>query len=795
MTDRKVSAELEVTKTGDTEAFAEAAQEVEALAAAATEAADPLVGFFERLETAVKGAAEALESGDLAGQEQAFRDIAGTLADLRPQLDSAFKEGAITAEQYEEALRTVEQAQLALRSSTREIAAAVTAASEAMAELEESTSSGFAGAADKAARARAALDAYRRAVDQASDAGEDLGEAEIQQLAELERRYDAAIDSVGRYTAAKRQAARDIEASAAATEGEVKNIRSLQDLITKAVPQWGRYVGAAGAVIGVFTAAYEAGSKLRDVLNEITDGGFDRWVQQSALVVGATEALVGGLDRTTISAQNTARQMEILWRHGINPTGKSAEEVAAMIVALGAAITQGSRDADKATKDHEKYAKSIGLSEKELKKAADALATFINRFRQEQDGPLPQETVEAFEKRIRTILDGYVLLGSQAPAEIRKLADEWGVLTTAEETAVAKHKALVAEYLESITGITAGSVEQLKAEADALVQAVESIDFDQAKGLRTDAFRRIQEEVRALVEEFKAAGVLVPEDLAKIADQAGILVTAWQRVGTFAFEAGERAGQGTVKIVESLDAAGNKVKQVVQDFDALGTAGEAAGERAAQGTVKVIDTVDEAGNKVKQVVQVFAEAGAAGEAAGEKAAAGTLKWVDTVDEAGNKVKQLVQDLDQGGGAAATFFDKITVSAKDGAQAVSDAAKATEEGAAAADKAAGAIAGAAASTAQLADAGASAEGQMADLEERLKKVNEQVVGQEERLGSLETRLTGIAGAWPNAFGGAHTEISAVNSALDTTIGKLAMVQQKLAEIQAAGPASAPGEAVN
>ena len=95
------------------------------------------------------------------------------------------------------------------------------------------------------------------------------------------------------------------------------------------------YLAALAGDWDAVGAAYAAGTKLREGLNSLTDGGFDRLIQRLLALHPIYGTIIHLQGQATNEAGRLAREMEFLRRHGIDPTGLSAEEVSAKVDELG----------------------------------------------------------------------------------------------------------------------------------------------------------------------------------------------------------------------------------------------------------------------------------------------------------------------------------------------------------------------------------------------------------------------------------------------------------------------------
>lgn len=615
-------------------------------------------------------------------------------------------------------------------------------AADQVADVEKRLATNVGGRADSLSRARFELDNYREAVRRAQAQGQVVDPADLERIRQLERRYDRAAETLGRYRAAQSRAREDTRRSTVAAGEQAQSIRGLDDLLRVGTGRWGRYVVSAGAVIGVFGSAFAAGTKVRDVLNDLTDGALDRGIQKWAGFTAATERWVGAAGTAANVAGRLAREQELLRKNGIDPTGLSAEEVSRKVTEMGKAMQAGMHAAAAAQDQQKAYAQGLTETRRELDETAAALLKFVETARDEDSDPLTEEQVDRLKERIKEILKEYARLGVEAPQGIRTLANEWGVLTAAEEQAIARHKELMSEFRDAIAGAADSSPEQLQQQADALVAVFEQLDFTRIKGLRGPAFANVQEQIQELVDKFREAGVLIPEHLAGVADQAEVLVFAYEQLGTKVFQNLKTAGEGTIKLKEETDAAGNRVLRLVQEVD------QADSE---------ID-LSEASEEVRGLLGDFEGLGeGVREAADDSKAAG-----DDIGAAGKKVKEGAAGIEETGEAAGEAGRKLG----EAAQGATDLATQTGE----------------------------AEGQVASLDERLAGIEERLGKTEERISSLATSVGQIGTSFGDAATEAEAGMGRIESGVDRVTAKVDALLSKMAQLQEGGGTDTGGDQV-
>lgn len=426
--------------------------------------------------------------------------------------------------------------------------------------------------------------------------------------------------------------------------------RSMGDLKTQVV-----------AAAAAFKAGYELGSALRDILNDITKGGFDRGIQS---IVTATLGLEEGLDDGADAAQRLQNQMRILKANGIDPVGLSAAEVEKKVQDLAKAKNDAAKASEDLAKAEEEWAEKLGLSGKALDESSKKLATYIADFAKQNSQLSQTDLAKIFGPMIQDVLDGYARLGKEAPAEVAKLAAGWGVLTTAAQKAANEQKKIVDEMVSDITGAAAGLKGSLQTQLGTLSEVFSKIDFG---SLGADQIEKAKTFLTQYIETSRKAGQQIPADVADQAAALGILVNAMEVAGTA--NEGLRGTEEELKSVvvgtsQTFNAQGQELSRLTTITNQAGAASKNAGaqikeggEQAGEGLTPIKDVTAE----VTALTSKFREAGGVaksagsgikegGEAAGEGAK--SLKEAGTAGEAAGAGLGAAKTAAEGLGTAA-----------------------------------------------------------------------------------------------------------------------------------------------
>lgn len=562
---QEVKARLTVEQDGEPEVFGETASEIQGLAdtvgssaAQLSEVADLMARAAEQAQElgtvgqqAIKDFASAMKEAsrtdDLDAQAEALKRAATA---WRTFGDEAAKAGTLPEKALKDLETQIEQLERQAREMADPLVKGAREAAEALEKVEGSAKKGFSGAEKSVAAARRAIDDYKKSLEAAKAAGGNVTAGQEAELARLEARYKSVVGSIGQFRAEEAAAKKEIDSAEASVGKQITSVNSLGDLLEASGPKWAAFVQGAGLVVGAFSAGYAAGEKLRSILNELTDGGFDRATQGILRMRDAAEAFVGSADTMADKIRLLANQKNIFENLGLEGFSSDLAENQRI-------LNEHQLGIKKSSDSLEEFARKLGLSREELDKQAAALAKNVTAFAAANPQLAQGDLAAILKKPIQEVLDSYAKLGIQVPAQLAGIASAWGIPTSAAEAAAAKAEAVANRILTAITGVTAKTSSELAAQAAGIELAFSKIHFP---SLNLEELNRASLQIQKVVDDFSAAGVAIPKSLANIAaqygvyqDQVGQAVSTVDKLAPSA----ARASAGLIDVKKSAEGAGS----------------------------------------------------------------------------------------------------------------------------------------------------------------------------------------------------------------------------------------------
>jgi chromosome segregation ATPase len=734
MPDQEVKVGLSIEESGEPDAFEDAAKAIQSLtssAGGAEPSLESLVAALEGLGAAAEGPKEAKQAvADFAG---ALRELAGAtgIDQQREAVDKAVEAWRRLGEEVPEVLDKSSEAaqgyQASLESLTElqsrladPLTQSLGKAEEAYGKLEKAVEGSMDGAGEKLAQTRRRIDEYREALEAARQAGAGVTGDQVEQLERLEAEYDKAEKKVAQYAATKRNVAKDVEAAAAATSLEGRSINSLGDIASVASPKMGQLVGVAQQIVGAFKAGYEAGSILRDLLNDLTDGAFDRQIQAMLHLQSLADKLVDGLHGVGRAEEELANQRNLFEKLGLAGFTQDVEKNAAVLAAHAQKVRASKGEVEGLKAEVDKLSVSLGVSREKLDEQAESLVRTAAAFAEQNAQLSKTDLAQIFGQQIQAILDAYAKLKIEAPQALASLAAAWGVTTSAVQSATERHKSLVDKLTEQITGISKKSASELAEMTKAIEETFSKINI---AGLNQEQLARAKAQVQALIDAYTQAGQQIPDSLARIGtsvgafqSQADLMTQKCNDAALAVTSVGSATEATRTKTVEhtgSLEEH-NAVIQTVEEshvrwtrslkdgritIESVGTATKKSGEDIKAGTeagARGTEELGKAGEKIKDLGTNAEGAGEKVEAAGKqiellashvtelsKAPVDLAKPVAEVESlkkaaegAAKGVKDLVTELaalktagSSALGSLLSQLDQVTTKAKEAAEAV------------------------------------------------------------------------------------------------------------------------------
>ncbi|MEO7795546.1 MAG: hypothetical protein ABIV06_12320 [Thermoanaerobaculia bacterium] len=679
--EREVIARLKVQKEGDTGAFKEVAAELEGLEAPAASASEAVGAFFEKLKSGAGGGSAddldkiqaSLEKVVVAAEKFAaakgpeaqtasVRELEAAWTSFGEEFSEQIEQNSELAKSFADGLEQIRQkgADLAdpITSGLREV-------KEELEALDASGENGFRGFENGAAKARTSINELKSAIASAEEEGRDVGDGARESLAQLEGQLEKTSRKAAEFRNTQEDVKDEMKSMRSETDLGRGSINDLGDIFERMSPKISKFIGTAAGIAGALYAGYEAGTKLREGLNWLTDGGFDEGVQG---LISNVLGLEESFDSNADAAQRLQNNMRILKANGIDPVGLSAAEVEKKVAALTKAKNDSRQAAEDLSKAEEKWAESLDLSGKSLDESSKKLATYIADFAKQNQQLSQTDLAKIFGPMIQGVLDSYARLGKEAPAEVAKLASGWGVLTSAAQKAANDQKKIVDEMVADITGAADGLKASLQAQLATLSAVFSKIDFG---NLGADQIEKAKTFLQQYVDTSRKAGEQIPEDIADQAASMGILVAQMEITSKGASglstEQGKVAGSAQAGAT-AFDAASRSLKTLEGEVKASSVEFD-----KSTGVMKTVATevgkttveYDEATGTLRTIKGAHTELGAAAKTAGTDVKEGATK--------AGEGKQALEEAGKAAGAAGTGLDAAKKGAE-GLGAAGDAAK-------------------------------------------------------------------------------------------------------------------------
>ncbi|OQC40757.1 MAG: hypothetical protein BWX64_01322 [Acidobacteria bacterium ADurb.Bin051] len=274
------------------------------------------------------------------------------------QAVEAFRRVGVPAEEAAEKVRKLaEQAKL----GGDTIAKAMLEAAAQVQRFGAAADQGSSRAATAGAQAMFKIEELRAAIEATRAAGGPVDPQAVATLRELEGASEAATRKLAKF----REAQDDIAdgTRSARSEGDLQRgqINDLGDLLETMSPRMAKWVGYGSAMGGAFLAGYAGTRKLIEGLKELTGMDVDAWAQRSLSGVADWIVNLGRKqDEAALSAERLRNAQNILKARGLDPTGKSLEELDRLLESNSRALAENkAKAAEAAEAAAEAYKKRV----------------------------------------------------------------------------------------------------------------------------------------------------------------------------------------------------------------------------------------------------------------------------------------------------------------------------------------------------------------------------------------------------------------------------------------------------
>jgi methyl-accepting chemotaxis protein len=533
--ERDVRAKLKIEREGDPRVFDETSSGLEEL----SESIVRVTEAQKRLADA-KGPEETLE---------ALKELQDALEDFGDKGKEGFEQNEKAAAELAKAL---EETKRRIKELADPLGTAFDAAASSIEKFDDAASKGLRSAERMAAQARVELERYEQQLRETEAAGGKVGVEERENLARLEGQLDSATKKWAQYKNAQDDAKDAIKAAQSETEAVGGSINDLGDIVQRMGPKWSDLLGRVTAVVGAFTAGYAAGNQLRDMLNQLTSGGFDRTIQSGIEWAARLVDITGKMEEAAEQTEYLTNVQNILRNKGLDPATMSVEQQIAAVERLG----DKNREAAAAAQEHAQRTEEVA-------KAFDKIAVSLD------PAIAAQRQYEEQAATVREALELGIIDHERYVEVLVELADKRDRATSKDREAVSVLGQL-RQAVATLTEETAG--------VDSYGQA-----WDEARA-----------KVAQVVQEHRAAGQQIPMALAQMAEKYGVLVGAMEiaeagsvSISKEAAKAGEAlrgAGAGAEAGARGVKEQAEAAKEAAAGVGELGAAQERAATSSQQST-------------------------------------------------------------------------------------------------------------------------------------------------------------------------------------------------------------------
>lgn len=410
-------------------------------------------------------------------------------------------------------------------------------------------------------------------------------EEQRQKLDGLNREYDETIKKAGAVAAKQDDVKKATAAASASIDGQVRPLNSAGDAFDRLGGKIGKAGGILTAIIVTFNTFYDLTTRLRDKINEFTDGALDRLIQKYiqlnpfirviAKVMGvdltdATEAAIKATDRLGTSVEGQAH---------------FAEKAAEAETKKTEAVKKGAEESEKAAPATDKLAESYkGAAEQAdkladaAKRAADEQAKRANAATQGAQGDLDKI------KQRREELAGKDFL---SPEELNEQADLVGKQAQAERSlADARQAGSAAALAQAQAQKQVGDA--TRDALDAANQAL-TVEIDRQKAIdeTADGYGRAVEAIGNLSDGTATLSNVIDDGTVALASQAG----QWDLISNKAADFGNVVAGGASDAEGALEQLADTTADTAEKTDNLGDSAKDIGDKTKEGTDKAREEV------------------------------------------------------------------------------------------------------------------------------------------------------------------------------------------------------------
>lgn len=357
-----------------------------------------------------------------------------------------------------------------------------------------------------------------------------------------------------------------------------------------------------------------------------TTAATDKLLEAQADGVANVRKEIAELEKTIATLTLFEDDVTLLDRIELESARKRLQDLREEL-ALGERITKAFNDASGRTADLQaESAAAIRGNREEVEKQAAALVKSIRAL--ESFGPLTHEQTEEVKDSIQEVLDALALLGEEAPEDLQRLADKYGVVTSAAEEHARRATRAAEKVLKAEQKVAEERKKALQGVADVFDEVMDRIEDRQGQDPRIGQLRDQLAELERAREEITGGGGLISPmeqgELNEITKQINQVKGELASLGEVEFSWGESARLSAQEaddvisrviasigpLFAELDHAGREtVKLILQNLQAAAKQGGATTEVIAEAVRALAEIFESAGEPAGDLREVLSGLG------------------------------------------------------------------------------------------------------------------------------------------------------------------------------------------
>ncbi|MEL7061088.1 MAG: hypothetical protein AAGN46_13790 [Acidobacteriota bacterium] len=377
--------------------------------------------------------------------------------------------------------------------------------------------------------------------------GGGMTDAQERELRELERQLEETIQAQGRFRSAINEADRRVQSASGGVSGYAGSLGLIDAQLAATNPKLLKLSGTVGAVGAGLSAGHSAGQGFLRLLGDIDaalgtsllpslNSFTQEFFQMEEIAQGILDLTQGARDGASADADELRNILQQLRAEGIEPVSDSLPELRDQLQQVREGQGEVARGATELQQQSAEWVDSIGLNVGALKDQASALAANISIY--EETGSALDKAVVAdkIKPEVQAVLDAFEELGLRAPADLQRVADTYGIVSSSAEAHAQRVAAATQRMTESIGQAISGLPGDLETSAKAAQEAIGKLDYEQINRLSLEQKDNVRGNVEQMLEAMRAGNVGIDSHAQGIAAAVGIAVAGFEPIGQAAQE-------------------------------------------------------------------------------------------------------------------------------------------------------------------------------------------------------------------------------------------------------------------